>query len=285
MQAVKLILTGQPIFPCLISAQDTMNLFINIPKILSENLTNTVLGLGDALEFEFTAQSVLQGEYSWYFNGDLLEGQISSVMVIDSMLPGNAGYYQAKYVNNCGELESEAVLVEIHESYIHQNVLPEGWSGLSSYVVPNAPAIDVIFSEIIGDLVIMVDDAGHIYWPDQGINTMNDWSVTQGYKIKMENSKVLNIDGKIVWPLQEIQIQSGWSYLPVNTTCPVEVEELFSELPEIIVIYEIAGPGIYWPDQGINTLQMLYPGRAYNILNSGSPINLRFPTCGLPEGE
>jgi len=285
LQAVELILTAQPIFPCLIIAEDTMSLFINIPKILSDNLTDTVLGPGDALVFEFSAQSILQGNYSWYFNGELMEAQFSSSLTIDSVLPGNAGYYQARYLNDCGEVESEIALVEIHESYTHQNVLPQGWSGISSFVNPDALAIDEIFSEIIDDLVILVDDAGHIYWPDQNINTMNDWSVTEGYKIKMENSAVLNIEGKIIWPLQEIAIPSGWSYLPVNTTCSVEVEELFSEFPEIIVIYEIAGPGIYWPDQGINTLQVLNPGKSYNILNSGSPISIRFPVCSLPDGE
>jgi hypothetical protein len=44
----------------------------------------------------------------------------------------------------------------------------------------------------------------------------------------------------------------------------------------------MANTGIYWPGFNINTLQMLYPGRAYHLLNNGAPITFVYPKCSLP---
>jgi hypothetical protein len=111
---------------------------------------------------------------------------------------------------------------------------------------------------------------------------MKDWSVTSGYKIKMENSAVLNIPGHIKYPIQDMLIPAGWCFLPINTTCSIEVDDFFAEFTNVEVIMEIAGPGMYWPAQNINTLQMLNPGEAYHLLNNGSPFTLRFPACNPP---
>jgi hypothetical protein len=185
------------------------------------------------------------------------------------------------YANNCGEVESNIALVQVLENSIHQNVVPQGWSGISSYVMPNEPAIENVFSDVSDNLVILSDNVG-FYWPAQNINTLSNWSVTTGYKIKMENSAGLYIDGYIRYPSQELTIPSGWSYLPVNAICAFDVAGVFAGFPNITMIKDMAQTGIYWPDFNINTLQMLYPGNAYHILNNGGPVTFRYPKCDLP---
>jgi hypothetical protein len=47
---------------------------------------------------------------------------------------------------------------------------------------------------------------------------------------------------------------------------------------QLVMVKEIAGSGIFWPAQGINTLPVLLPGRSYFVfLNDG--FYLEFVPC------
>jgi len=185
--------------------------------------------------------------------------------------------------NGCGEVESYLALVEVLENSIHQNILHPGWSGISSYVAPGDPAMEDVFNSIVDDMVIIADDEGNFYWPAQNTNTLGDWSVTSGYKIKMQNSAMLNIHGNIWYPLQELSIPAGWSFLPINAICAFDVEELFAAIPEVTMVKDIAQTGVWWPDFNVNTLQIIYPGKAYHILNgTGGPVAFKYPECESP---
>jgi hypothetical protein len=119
-----------------------------------------------------------------------------------------------------------------------------------------------------------------LYWPDDNINTIGNLSVVQGYQIKLTNNDTLVVDGKIRYPFNELTVEPGWSFLPVNTNCAINVVDQFSDKPGVTMIKEIAGTRIYWPDLGINTLNDLMPGKAYLILNtSGNPVTFKYNAC------
>ena len=277
--SVELTISAQPLAPCSIAAFDMMTYYIDVPQIVSDEVSDTELFTGSALQFVFEATSHTTGEYSWYFNNEIVYGQNSSTLIINNLTPDNAGYYQCVYLNGCGQVESSVVLVQILENSTYQFIVPQGWSGISSYVMPNNPAMEDVFTDVVDDLVLISDNIG-FYWPAQNINTLDDWSVSTGYKIKMDASVGLDVDGFIRYPSQELTIPTGWSYLPVNAICAFDVDELFLPMPEITMIKDIAQTGIYWPEYSINTLVDLYPGKAYSILNSsGSPVTLTYPKC------
>jgi hypothetical protein len=139
-----------------------------------------------------------------------------------------------------------------------------------------------VFGEVTDDLILISDNV-NVYWPGQNINTLGDWSVTTGYKIKMENSIGLDINGYIRYPSRELTIPAGWSYLPVNAICAFDVDEVFAPMPEITMIKDIAQTGIYWPEFNVNTLIDIYYGKAYHILNSsGTPVTITYPKCDGP---
>jgi hypothetical protein len=279
--SVVLILAAQPLSPCNNAASDILIYRIDSPQIISDGVIDKELFAGTTLLLEFIAESATQGDYQWYFQGELIDGQNSSTFFISDLDPDDAGYYYCKYANDCGEVISNEALVQVLESNTQQNVLPKGWSGVSSYVMPNDPAMEDVFGAVVDNLVLISDNVG-VYWPAQNLNTLNDWSVTSGYKIKMENNTGFNIDGYTRYPPEALTIPNGWSFLPVNSICAINVETFFNQFPNITMIKDMANTGIYWPGFNINTLQMLYPGRAYHLLNNGAPITFVYPKCSLP---
>jgi hypothetical protein len=83
-----------------------------------------------------------------------------------------------------------------------------------------------------------------------------------------------------------VEMSAGWNYLPVISSCPVNVDTLFAGLEtKIQIIKEIAGSGTYWPAVGVNTIGNLQPGRAYE-LRAIQPFSITFAECnGLKSSD
>jgi len=159
-----------------------------------------------------------------------------------------------------------------------QNIeLPGGWSGISSYLIPMNQQVNYIFEPVIDNFILMSNNY-QVYWPDQGINTINNWNTSQGYFLKMKNPAVLTFKG-IVEAGKSLSLSSGWSIMPVLSSCPVAVDQLFAAYPnELVMVKEVAGWKVYWPGMGINSLQLLAPGKSYFVLTN-NPVNIVFQTC------
>ena len=149
-------------------------------------------------------------------------------------------------------------------------VIPAGWSGISSYVIPDDPAVANIFAPVVSDLVILMDGFGHVYWPDVGQNTIGDWNDHYGYKIKVINQVAVFFGGSPDAD-QVVNCNAGWTIIPVLSSNNVPTSELFGPLgSNLIICKEIGGNRIYWPSQGIITLNFLLPGKAYSMALSAA---------------
>jgi hypothetical protein len=279
-----LTLTSQPVSPCAVATSDDMTLFIDVPTVLNDQVVDTEIIKGEMLELSFEVQSQNTGTYTWYFNDEIIENANNSLFVINDIDITDAGYYKSVFSTVCGEVESNEALVEVLQISTQQFALQQGWSGISSYVAPAEPEMPDVFSEVLNDLIIVADNTG-VYWPGENINTLGDWSETTGYRIKMANSATLDLSGFIRYPMAELIIPAGWSYLPVNSACAVSIVDQFGTLPQIAMIKEIAGTGLYFPEYGVNTLENLMPGKAYQVLNSSpDPVSIKYPFCEAPLG-
>jgi hypothetical protein len=154
--------------------------------------------------------------------------------------------------------------------------IPAGWSGISSYVVPQNAGIEDIFGMYTGNIEIIIGDGG-IYFPAQGVNTIGNWDAQSGYLIKMTDNTPVTFAGFDA-ASKTISVGTGWSVIPVTGTCPANTDTLFDEHPEVIAVKEAAGTGIYWPAKGINTLTNLMPGKAYYILTT-QEFTFTYPEC------
>ncbi|MBE0639551.1 MAG: carboxypeptidase regulatory-like domain-containing protein [Bacteroidales bacterium] len=174
------------------------------------------------------------------------------------------------------ELEVPAELV-VTESITQQILLPMGWSGWSSYVdlSPENAFADVV-APVLDDLIISTYFY-EIFYPAFNINTMSQFSNQHGYIIKMAAERMLTFEGMMA--NQTITLNAGWNLLPVLSPCNLDADELLSGISGLIIAYEVAGNGIYYPEMNINTLQTLVPGKSYYIKVQNA-VEVTFPACG-----
>lgn len=154
--------------------------------------------------------------------------------------------------------------VEINAATIksHALYLTAGWNDLSSYIVPENQSIQSITSQL-GDNLVILQHLGDIYWPEGGVNTINNWDPKKGYLIKIVADGEMNFTGTD--PVdRQIQIQPGWNLIPVLCkSCNSLVELLGENLDKVKIIRDGVGVLVFWPEAGVYSLSVLEPGNAY----------------------
>lgn len=146
----------------------------------------------------------------------------------------------------------------------HTIVIPAGWSGISSFVNPNDPVVANILSVLGDDFILIENNAGEVYWPQQNITSLQTWNPSQGYIINMAQTATLTITGTPIENLT-LNLNTGWNTLAVFVPDEYPIDQLFANAEGFVMAKEIAGTGIYWPQHQINTLSTLMPGKAYYI--------------------
>ncbi len=144
--------------------------------------------------------------------------------------------------------------------------IPAGWSGMSSFLHPVNPLMDSVFSGT-GSGMEMLFNPGGIYQPAQNINTTGPWDTLSGYAVKFNQPLELQIVGDMAGKM--ITTGPGWSMVPVLTYQPVTAESIYNQVGEqLVMIKEIAGWRVFWPEKNISDLQTLEPGKAYYFLTN-----------------
>jgi hypothetical protein len=159
-------------------------------------------------------------------------------------------------------------------------LLPQGWSGWSSFIAPAAKAtFEGIVAPVAADMIIS-QYFGNLYWPAYGINTMGDFSNAHGYVTKMSAQASLTITGD--YASTTVAVNAGWNIFPVLSTCNVDAAELLN-IDGFVIAVEIAGNGVYYPAYNINTLLELVPGKAYYVKTTAAGT-YTFPACVANKG-
>lgn len=191
---------------------------------------------------------------------------------------------QARATDNEGYV-SDIVSVDF---YVHLQSIPlvTGWQLISSFLDPLAPtAVPTIMTGVVSNLVTMntMNPTG-VYSPAPfNINTIGNWNVMKGYKVKMKNPATLVISGDPVDNNSNVPFAAGFHYVPVLTDQLSEVGDIFDNpgdpytytIGDIMYITDLTN--IYWPAGGLGSLGYQFtPGRAYyaQFIN---PVTVDFP--------
>jgi len=143
-------------------------------------------------------------------------------------------------------------------------MIPEGWSGISTYLIPAQKQIDGMFDPLGLNLHILYNQQG-IYWPDGGLYTLQEWNFKSGYVINSNIDVTLPVQGYLTRN-KSVQLAAGWSIMPVLSTVETSLD-VFSPLSgHLKVVKDVGGTGVYWPEMAINSLHSLIPGKAYYIM-------------------
>jgi len=140
--------------------------------------------------------------------------------------------------------------------------LPAGWLGISSFIIPENPALEVVLAGVDDNMQIMLGPTG-IYWPAQNINTIGNWNTYIGYKVKMNQPAALEMFGVQADPT--VTLPAGSHYLPVLSSEPVDNSVLGDVGNALLYAFNIQAGTIYWPDGQLYTLNVLEPGVGYLI--------------------
>ncbi len=168
--------------------------------------------------------------------------------------------------------------------------ISQGWSGISSYIVPDDPDIVNLMYPTASQLILLYHD-DKFYWPVEEINTIINWNTYWGYVIKVTDNTELPICGE---PTQNktISLTQGWNLIPVLSSEDYDIQTLFDGITGFQIAKEVAGTGVYWKDYGINTIGCVEPGKAYYVrMTASGSINYALPgyclptKYGVPSGE
>jgi hypothetical protein len=164
---------------------------------------------------------------------------------------------------------------------LHNNqlLINQGWSGISSYTMPDIfPALITNITDPISDELVIIQDLQKMYYPAAGTNTLILWKYRQGYKIKLNADAVLPMNGCPEGD-RTVDLSTTWNIMPVLSECPVPTADLFAPVVDkIMLVKEIGGTKIYWPEMNIQSLYMLHPGKAYLVAVSQN-TTVEFADC------
>lgn len=172
--------------------------------------------------------------------------------------------------------------------------LPLGWSLISSYINPDLPDMDDIFTNCTAcdynsnplgcELIIVKNGAGQVYWPFYNTNAIGSWDYRQGYQVKMNNSSSIVVHGiQVDNEDTPIDIPVGWSIIGYLNTTPQNIVTMLSNIVGTSPYYNIDivkdGAGlVYWPQySGLNEIGNMKPGEGYQIKMLAPKTNFFFP--------
>lgn len=151
---------------------------------------------------------------------------------------------------------------------LHSINLIAGWNMISTYLAPTDASVEMIFAQIVDDIVIVKNNIGQIYYPEFGINDIGDWSIYEGYQVYTNQSSTLEISGQVISPQDTpIDLGIGWSIVPFLRSGPMNIEQAMETLTddEALVIAKDNLGQIYFPAFGINDIGNMLPGQGYQV--------------------
>lgn len=241
----------------------------------------------DGAGFQVVADGGSQFQWQQSFDGliftnltenDIYQGVNApnlSISKTDMLL--DSTFYRCIISNVDCELHSAVASLDFEGIKYQQIILKEGWTSLSSYVVPLDENIETVLESISNSLEFLFNNEGY-FDPQTGNHTLDQFDTQAGYAIKLSQADTLYMAG-LKMDSTQISIPEGWSYIPVLTECNVTVTDLFGEpVSEVIIVKEIAGNNVFWPEKGINTLMELETGKSY-LLKTATDFDLNFPEC------
>jgi hypothetical protein len=223
---------------------------------------------GAYLIIQSSADGITWTDENWSYSSG--SGDLPSGTLIDIPIQNNLGsstyialviegdHYQFDYwhVDN----------VKVYEDQTCQTLnIPQGWSGVSTWLQPQPPDVVSMFAPIVNDLVILMSQAGY-YWPATNTNTIGNWNAYEGYTIKVLNDVTLQVCGTPVTSTS-ITLAQGWNLVPVLSSLNVDVVTPLGTLPCFVLAKGIGyNTGVAWKGSGTwlyNNLFNLEPGQAY----------------------
>lgn len=223
----------------------------------------------------------------------------------DGTVPGHANGFTPghpfifKYMTNTGQLvenvafsfpypgynevftSQESAIVELSgvgtQPQQQSISLNSGWTGISSYLIPQNTNIQNVVAGIEDELII-IQNLDEFYQPGNPTSSLQNWNYQSGYFIKVTDETTLTIFGTIPGN-KSISLNTGWNLIPVLSDCEVSINALFAgQIDKLEFMKDAIGVEVYWPSITISTLTHLTPGHSY-LVKVTQNLQVTFPAC------
>jgi hypothetical protein len=185
----------------------------------------------------------------------------------NNSLSGHSGWSEIWKFSAVLEADQESFSVDLFS----------GWNQISSYILPDKPAIKDVFADLEGNVVIVRNDNAGVYWPEIGINEISEWDPLQGYQVYVYDNDLLVFNGTILSPESTpIHLREGWNQIAYLHRSIMNVEEVLAPLGEKVEIVLNNTGEVYWPEYDINTMEIMVPGQGYKI-NVTDDVTFTYP--------
>lgn len=256
----------------------TESFFVNfaaLPPQIVQQPEDLTIAEGETAIFTIQATGADEMEYLWFTpNGTISTGSSPQLTIFNSTIQ-DAGEYFCVVSNPHGNATSNVVALQVFIEQLIQQLA--GWSGISSYLDPLNSNLESLL-EPLGDRLVIMYNQNQMYWPAQQVNSIVNWNPYNGYIVKLNDAADLSFPG-FTLSNPTISLDSGWQLIPVLSKCPITTSALYTILSgHLIMIKDIAGTGIFWPEVEINTLPSLQPGKAYWLMTNDT-VSFTFPDC------
>jgi dienelactone hydrolase len=144
----------------------------------------------------------------------------------------------------------------------YQKDFSAGWNSFSYPLNPVENTFKLQFYELTENLISFTnfDD---ISFTGETIPDNFFVATNEGYILKTAQETMMQYAG-YQHEDKTILLNEGWNLLPVLSDQPADPVELFAQVNEhLILVKEIAGNKLFWPEFSIQTLDFLTPGNAY----------------------
>jgi len=152
----------------------------------------------------------------------------------------------------------------------HNIPLNTGWNMISTYVAPDNPDMLNIIDSISSNILLIKNGSGAVAIPSLNINTIGNWNITEGYKVKVTGTYALTMGCQAVNASKPIPLHAGWSLIAYLRNSPLDIALALNSITGNILLVKDANGNAYIPQWAVNTIGNMIPGQGYQIKMSGN---------------
>jgi hypothetical protein len=231
---------------------------------------------GDVVGSTYYTSGVVNSVAVWGAEGDtpgMEAGEVMNWVVLDEstgeFISGAVTYNEGPNLSTDGTyaclgfagIGSLDATSEVTQSII----LNSGWNIWSTYVDPADSDMEVLFSNIVEDIVICKNESGLVYWPAFELNNIGDIEDAAGYQVKTSATTTLEVTGLALDPEMQFEIESGWGIIGYTKPDPSDAEAMMAPVVNDLVIMKNENGLVYWPAFELNNIGDMEAGEGYQI--------------------
>ncbi|HNW58041.1 MAG TPA: FlgD immunoglobulin-like domain containing protein [bacterium] len=185
-------------------------------------------------------------------------------------------YYSSTSMTQWG-----VVVLHLAPAAVQHIALAGGWNMISSYMQADNASVSALLAPLAGNLVIMKNGSGEVYWPSLGIDQIGSWNALQGYQLYLTTAATLDISGTVLDAASTpLGLAAGWNMISYVCSSPQSAVQALQSIQGSLVIAKNGEGMVYWPAYEINTIGSLQPGQGYQLYLSAS-ATLTYPSASL----